>query len=93
MLLKTLSKELNDIRTNSAYCFEADLKNLKAIQQLGKKYTYTFGDKIDVLINNASSFYPTPLNDITEEQWQDLAGTNALAPAFLCKGLLPGPAT
>ena len=33
---ETLSKELNDIRTNSAYCFEADLKNLKAIQQLEK---------------------------------------------------------
>jgi len=85
---ETLSKELNDLRTNSAYCFKADLKDLEAIQELPKN-TLTHWDNIDVLINNASSFYPTPLNEITEEQWQDLAGTNALAPAFLCKACFP----
>ena len=40
-------------------------------------------------MNNASSFYPTPLADITEEQWADLLGTNLKAPLFLAKAALP----
>ena len=41
------------------------------------------------LINNASSFYPTPLGKITEEQWDDLIGSNLKAPLFLSQALLP----
>ena len=44
---------------------------------------------LDVLVNNASSFYPTPLGSITEEQWDDLLGSNLKAPLFLCQAALP----
>ena len=67
---------------------QADLKDIDAIQQLVNTTLAQWG-KLDVLVNNASSFYPTPLDEINEEQWQDLAGTNALAPAFLCKACFP----
>jgi pteridine reductase len=45
--------------------------------------------KLDILVNNASSFYPTPPGEITEEQWDDLIGTNLKAPLFLSQALLP----
>ena len=45
--------------------------------------------RLDVLINNASSFYPTPLETINEEQWEDLISTNLKAPLFLSKAALP----
>ncbi len=85
---QALADELNNIRSDSAYCFQADLRDTDAIQQLVNNTLEQWG-KLDVLVNNASSFYPTPLDEINEEQWQDLAGTNALAPAFLCRACLP----
>jgi pteridine reductase len=45
--------------------------------------------RLDALINNASTFYPTPLGAITEEQWEDLVGSNLKAPLFLCQAALP----
>ena len=42
-------------------------------------------DKIDLLVNNASSFYPTPLGEINDENWDDLIGTNLKGPLFLCQ--------
>ncbi len=44
---------------------------------------------VDVLINNASTFYPTPMGGITREQWADLLGTNLRAPFFLCQAMAP----
>lgn len=81
---EALAAELNEIRTNSVCCIEADLLDIKQINLLVKN-TLTHWGKLDVLINNASSFFPTPLPDINMEQWHDLMGTNALAPAWLCK--------
>ncbi|HEY6452259.1 MAG TPA: SDR family oxidoreductase, partial [Steroidobacteraceae bacterium] len=40
---------------------------------------------LDLLVNNASSFYPTPLGSITSAQWDDLIGTNLRAPLFLAQ--------
>ncbi|MEO8225506.1 MAG: SDR family oxidoreductase, partial [Gammaproteobacteria bacterium] len=45
--------------------------------------------RLDILVNNASSFYPTPLPEITEAQWADLLGTNLKAPLFLAQAALP----
>ena len=47
------------------------------------------GERLDVLVNNASNFYPTPLGTVTEEQWDDLVGSNLKAPLFLAQALLP----
>lgn len=46
-------------------------------------------DRLDVLVNNASSFYPTPLGSVTEEQWEDLVGSNLKAPLFMAQAALP----
>ena len=46
-------------------------------------------DRLDVLVNNASNFYPTPLGTVTPEQWHDLVGSNLKAPLFLSQALLP----
>ena len=45
--------------------------------------------RLDVLINNASSFYPTPLGSVSPEQWDDLMGTNLRAPLFLAQAAAP----
>ncbi len=85
---ETLCSELNTIRASSACCFEADLLDITEIERLVKNTLAQWG-KLDVLINNASSFLPTPLTNINEEQWRNLMGTNAYAPAFLCKACFP----
>jgi len=85
---EALATELNQLRADSVSCFEAELLDTHAIKKLVNSILKQYS-KIDVLINNASSFYPTPLTDINEEQWQDLMGTNAHAPAFLCKACAP----
>ena len=81
---EALTVELNKIRANSVYCIKADLLDNMAIDMLVKK-TLTHWGKLDVLINNASSFFPTPLPNINEKQWRDIMGTNAYAPIFLSK--------
>ncbi|GAA0286744.1 pteridine reductase [Psychrosphaera haliotis] len=80
--------ELNAIRSNSAKRVKADITKLDELQSLADGATAAFG-RIDMLVNNASSFYPTPVNDVNEDVWDDLMGTNLKAPFFLIKNLLP----
>jgi pteridine reductase len=75
---------LNKLRPKSAAVFQADLLDLHALPQLVHKVVRHFG-QLDALVNNASSFYATPLADIDERQWQDLLGTNLKAPLFLAQ--------
>jgi pteridine reductase len=79
-----LQKELNKLRPKSAAVFQADLLDLHALPQLVHKVVRHFG-QLDALVNNASSFYATPLADIDEQQWHDLLGTNLKAPLFLAQ--------
>lgn len=85
---ESLSKELNQQRPHSAIILQADLLNTENLTQLVAKTIEEFG-QLDVLINNASSFYPTPLGSITEQHWQDLMGTNLKAPLFLSQAAAP----
>ena len=78
----TLARELNTVRPESALTLEADLLDLAQLQSLPAATVSAFG-ALDVLINNASTFYPTPMDDITEIDWNDLIGTNLKAPLFL----------
>jgi pteridine reductase len=80
----TLQKELNKLRPKSAEVFQADLLDLQALPKLVHKVIKKFG-QLDALVNNASSFYATPLTDIDEQQWHDLLGTNLKAPLFLAQ--------
>ncbi|MFM1911291.1 MAG: hypothetical protein RJB18_682 [Pseudomonadota bacterium] len=79
---RALQAELNLQRPNSVAIIQADLLNLSVLPSLINETIKHFG-KLDVLINNASSYYPTEIGDIQEEQWQDLMGSNLKAPLFL----------
>jgi pteridine reductase len=85
-----LQEELNELRPNSVAVFQVDLLDLKALPQLVNAVIKKFG-RLDALINNASSFFATPLVGIDEQQWRDLIGTNLKAPLLLaqaCSGEL-----
>lgn len=81
-----LADELNQQRTNSAQILIGDLLDTANLPNLAAKAVTLFG-QIDILINNASSFYPTNVKDSTLAQWDDLMGTNLKAPFFLIKAL------
>jgi pteridine reductase len=79
-----LQDELNAARPDSAVAFKAELLDMAALPQLVSAITERFG-RLDALVNNASSFYATPLTDIDEHQWTDLLGTNLKAPLVLAQ--------
>jgi len=77
-----LQRSLERIRPGSAACAGADLLEHAALEGLVKNAIRTFG-RLDVLVNNASSFFATPFGAVTEADWNDLVGTNLRAPLFL----------
>jgi pteridine reductase len=77
-----LKEELTATRPGSVALVQGDLLKPANLAGLVKDAVKTFG-KLDGLVNNASSFYPTSLGEITEESWDDLVGTNLKAPLFL----------
>jgi len=79
-----LRAELEGVRANSAHCVQADLLDNAALKVMVDEAIRHFGH-LDALVNNASSFYATPLADLAEEQWRDLIGTNLKAPLFLAQ--------
>jgi pteridine reductase len=83
-----LAEALNDLRAESAATAQADLLNAGALPELVKSTVGRFG-ALDVLINNASSFYPTPVGSIGMADWDDLIGTNLKAPLFLSQAAAP----
>jgi pteridine reductase len=66
----------------------ADLAGIESLPELVATVAAWHG-RLDILINNASSFYPTPLGDVTEAHWDDLIGSNLKAPLFLSQAALP----
>ena len=79
-----LQDELNALRPDSAAAFNADLLDADALQPLVQSVVARFG-RLDALVNNASSFFATPLDSIDERQWHDLLGTNLKAPLLLAQ--------
>ena len=79
-----LVARLNAVRPDSAAAFQADLLDTASIPALVAAVAGWRGG-LDVLVNNASSFYPTPLGEITEAHWDDLVGSNFKAPLFLAQ--------
>ena len=77
-----LAADLNAQRADSAVTLQADLLDLAAIETLAQQAIDAFGG-LDILLNNASTFYPTPLGDISARQYDDLMGSNFRAPLFL----------
>ncbi len=83
-----LCAELNQKRADSAAAIAADLSDLEAITHLAEKAASTWNG-LDVLVNNASSFHPTAITEVTEQQWDELLSSNLKAPFFLVKALVP----
>jgi len=79
---KKLCEELNAKRAGSAQIFKADITKASDAKSLVNSFL-KWGGKLDLLINNASSFYPTPIGSVTEENWNDLIGTNLKGPLFI----------
>ncbi len=84
----SLTEKLNKKRSGSAKIIQADLLDIQALQKVADAAIAAWGG-VDVLLNNASSFYPTPMNKVTEQQWDELLGSNLKAPFFLAKFLMP----
>lgn len=83
-----LCDKLNQRRDGSARIFRADLAADGSPAALIDAVVDWSG-QLDILINNASSFYPTPLGTITEDQWLELIGSNLKAPLFLSQAAIP----
>ena len=79
-----LAARLNQERSNSAAIFSADLLDVKELSSLVESVV-EWGGRLDGLVNNASSFYPTPVGTINEQQWDELLGSNLKAPLFLAQ--------
>jgi len=85
---RTLEQELNTLRADSAGCLQADLNDLESITTLSNIAARLY-QGLDILINNASSFYPTPIDNINQNDWDDLIGSNLKAPLFLSQACYP----
>lgn len=81
-----LAKKLNTIRANSVVTLQADLTDITSVRQLADVSKNQW-QRLDLLVNNASSFYPTPLSEANLEQWDDLIGSNLKGPFFLSQAL------
>lgn len=83
-----LRAELCEEREGSVMLVRGDLTEIAKVKNLVKQCTNEFG-QLDVLINNASVFYPTPVSSATEDHWQDTMDTNLKAPFFLAQAAAP----
>jgi pteridine reductase len=83
-----LAHELNRLRGGSVALVRGNLLDVRKLDRFVESTLRTFG-QLDVLINNASTFYPTPVGEITEDHWDDLLGTNLKAPLFLAQAAAP----
>lgn len=83
-----LASELNTERESSVSLFQGDLRDITEIRNQARNAIYA-GSGLDGLINNASSFFPTPMQSATEDQWQHIMDINVKAPFFLSQALAP----
>jgi pteridine reductase len=81
---RALATSLNAVRAGSAALAQAELRDTASLAGLVEHTVRAFG-RLDILVNNASAFYPTPLGEITEAEWDELVGANLKAPLFLAQ--------
>jgi len=85
---RLLQAELNHQRKDSVALIQADLLDLGKVPSLIDQTVQSFG-RLDALINNAASFYPTPIGEITLEDWENLIGADLRAPLFISQAAAP----
>ncbi|GLS84523.1 pteridine reductase [Paraferrimonas haliotis] len=79
---KALCERFNQARTNSAKLVQANLEDLDSLKSVYQQVHDCYG-RLDVLINNASAFFPTPLKTLSVDTAQQMLASNALAPVLL----------
>ncbi len=85
---ETLCARLNARRADSCFLQQADLLDIAGLDHLVDNTVKEAG-RLDILVNNASTFYPTPVGKIDEADWDDLLGSNVKAPLFLAQAAAP----
>jgi pteridine reductase len=83
-----LVAQLNALRSGSAFCLQADLSDREQVQSLAR-LAFDCYQQVDVLVNNASAFYPTPLAEGDHKAWDDLFDSNLRSAFFLAQQLAP----
>jgi pteridine reductase len=83
-----LAAELENRRAGSTFLLEASLDDPEMPARLVHRTVQRYG-RLDALVNNASSFYPTPIGEATQAQWDELFSSNARAPFFLAQAAAP----
>jgi pteridine reductase len=85
---RDLAAQLNEIRSGSAAVAQADLSQPAGVESLAEAQRSIFG-RLDILVHNASRFYPTVVGETLAWQWEDLLNSNLRGPYFLTQALLP----
>ena len=85
---ESLAADLNRVRESSAICHRADLASIEELERLGAAACNAWGG-LDILVNNASAYYPTPLGEIDARAWDNLLASNYRAPLFLSQACYP----
>lgn len=85
---EALAAECNALRPDSARVLVADLDQAADVQRLAQEAMAAWG-QLDALVNNASSFFPTPMGTASDDDWDTLFASNARAPFFLTQALMP----
>lgn len=83
-----LCEGLNAIRADSCFTQHAELADVESLKEMVAKVVEKTG-RLDILINNASSFFPTKIGEITEDHWDNLFSSNLKAPLFLSQAAAP----
>jgi len=85
---EALAAELDAARADSTLLLQADLADTLALSGLVAQTLARFG-RLDALVNNASSYFRTPIGSITETHWDALMAANAKGPLFLTQAAAP----
>ena len=85
---RALQSELNELRSNSVMLIKGDLLDNRKITHLVQEAVEVHA-RLDAVVNNASSFFPTPVGATSEDDWNNLIGTNLKAPFFLSQAAAP----
>lgn len=86
--MAALVADLDGTRPGSCLVLQAELAEFDRLPELVAQTVGRFG-RLDALVNNASAFYPTPIGEITPQQWDELFASNARAPLFLAQAAAP----
>tara|TARA_Y100000816_G_scaffold284436_1_gene262600 strand:- start:214 stop:939 length:726 start_codon:yes stop_codon:yes gene_type:complete len=80
-----LAEEINSKNSNSAFIVGGNLDNAEDVQSIISSVN-NISETLDLLVNNASTFYPTPIEEISDDHWNKLIGSNLKGPLFLIQG-------